>query len=329
MRMCIIFIRYLYLLLLYSFFLSFIYSNEKHVREILLAGDILDPNNEISGMDWYQDQLFLLPENLNGYLFIIPKKRIDAFLYSDNPYPIKPKKINFKTPNYKTLIKGFDGFEAIEFNKDRICISIEANYKNNMTSYIIWGTINPNTYEIKIVEENLKEIKTPIQIDNMAYESIISIEQKVILLYEANGLNLQKKVQHPTFSFDDFSIENIDGFNIEYRITDATKIDSNNKFWCINYFWPGDSQSLKPSKDSIFKKSRKGLTHQKSKVVERLIECKINANSIRISDNEPIQLVLDEKDSRNWEGIVRYNNDSFIIVTDKYPRMILGFVQNN
>ena len=55
--------------------MSFIYSNEKHVREILLAGDILDPNNEISGMDWYQDHLFLLPENLNGYLFIIPKKK--------------------------------------------------------------------------------------------------------------------------------------------------------------------------------------------------------------------------------------------------------------
>ena len=48
-----------------------------------------------------------------------------------------------------------------------------------------------------------------------------------------------------------------------------------------------------------------------------------------MSGADPIKLVSENDASRNWEGIVRYGKNSFLIVTDKYPKMILGLVKNN
>ena len=57
-----------------------------------------------------------------------------------------------------------------------------------------------------------------------------------------------------------------------------------------------------------------------------MIEFEIKDDKITTSDKEPIQLVLDEKASRNWESIVRLDDKGLLIATDKYPKMILGFV---
>ena len=73
-----------------------------------------------------------------------------------------------------------------------------------------------------------------------------------LFLYEANGKNLQKDVLQQALSLKDFSISNLKFPNIEYRITDATKVDENNKFWAINYYWPGDKKYLNPAK-GLFK----------------------------------------------------------------------------
>ena len=114
--------------------------------------------------------------------------------------------------------------------------------------------------------------------------------------------------------------------NLEYRITDVTQIDSQNKFWCINYFWPGDKKLLDPNIDLIL---YEGVTHQSSETVERLVELEIKGDEIIISDSNPIQLVLDSSKSRNWEAIARLDNIGFLIATDKYPRMIFGYISIN
>ena len=53
-------------------------------------------------------------------------------------------------------------------------------------------------------------------------------------MYEANGSNLRKDPYQLLFSVNDLSLKRIQSPNIEYRITDATKV-KNNKFWAINY----------------------------------------------------------------------------------------------
>ena len=70
----------------YSFLFFFIspnnlYATNKPIREILLAGEITNPDNEISGMDWYKEQLYLLPENATDHLFIISKIQIKEYSY--------------------------------------------------------------------------------------------------------------------------------------------------------------------------------------------------------------------------------------------------------
>ena len=46
-------------------------SKEVEPFFIEIDGPIKNSKEEISGMDWYRDNLCLLPENFNGYVFFI------------------------------------------------------------------------------------------------------------------------------------------------------------------------------------------------------------------------------------------------------------------
>lgn len=318
----------------YKFFLLFIclshsFSQEIKEKSIPLSGIITDPKQEISGLDWYEDNLILLPENLNGFVFIISKKKIIKSITSENPSPILPEVNIFKTPNYTKTIKGFEGFESIAFNNNKFFVTIEAKDNDEMKSYLAWGKINNSSLNMTIHEDSLKEIKTPIQVKNMTYESALIYKKNIVLLYEANGEKLQSKITQPVISLIDHSISSIEFPNIEYRITDVTKVDINNKFWAINYFWPGDKKRLQPSQDLIFTKHKEGMSHSQSEIVERLIQFKIENNQILLTNEKPIQLKLDDKNSRNWEGVAKLEDKGFIIATDKYPKMILAFVKHH
>tara|TARA_Y100000588_G_C14212896_1_gene907470 strand:- start:108 stop:1070 length:963 start_codon:yes stop_codon:yes gene_type:complete len=312
--------------IIYICLVSFILSKEIHIKEITLQGLITNPKQEISGMDWYNDYLFLLPENLGGFLFMIPKNQIQNAIDSRNAAPLQPQKTDFITPNYSISIPGFDGLEAIAFFNNNVLISIEAEHKGTMSGYVAWGSFDPKTLQIIIPEENIKKINTPSQIDNMSFESILVNNNEAIMIYEANGANIQKKVTQPVLSLSDFTLRKIRAPNIEYRITDVTKI-SKNKFWAINYYWSGDKKKLIPAKDKISKKYPKKESHRKVETVERLIEFEIKKDKIRLSKNAPIQLYLENGAARNWEAICRFNKNGFLIATDKYPRMILGYIK--
>ena len=195
--------------ILVLFILSPGISKEVKIRPISLSGLITNPKQEISGMDWYKDNLFLLPENLGGFLFMIPKNQIQDALLSNNSNPILPRQIKFTTPDYTSLIDGFDGLEAIAFQGKKVLISIEAESNDAMVGYVAWGQINPETFEVHMPAGNIKQIKTPTQISNMTYESIIVHDKRAVLIYEANGLNLQETVQQPVVSLLDFSSTSI------------------------------------------------------------------------------------------------------------------------
>ena len=48
-----------------------------------IDGPMKNSDEEISGMDWYYDNLILLPENLYGYAFVIKKTEIATRKTSD------------------------------------------------------------------------------------------------------------------------------------------------------------------------------------------------------------------------------------------------------
>ena len=136
-------------------------SKEVSPYYIKINGPMADGKQEISGMDWYKDNLFLLPENLNGYIFLIKKSELDSRINKTDTNVITPKIIKFETPNYKETIPGFDSFEAIAFRGYEVYISIEIRFKDRMGCMIARGHIDEESLEITIPEQTLIPFDVP------------------------------------------------------------------------------------------------------------------------------------------------------------------------
>ena len=302
-------LKYAILLLLLSI------TDGQSYTEIELDGLITDRKQEISGMTIHRNNVILLPENLNGYYFYIPFSEIlgrlsdyeRKLLYNDKP--ILPVQKTLTTRKLKERYPGLDGFEAIAFNGDDVYIMIEVRIDGKMAGLLIWGSIIPSTMEIDIPEENLMLIKPPAQIDNFSFESLTITDGQLIMIYETNGFKIIDRPFQYVVNLDDMSINKTPFPHIDFRLTDATSV-IDNKFWMINYYWTGDKKVL-------------GVEDTLS--IERLVEFKLGYNGIERSNSEYITLDnLD--DPHNWEGLIRFGN-GFLICTDKWPRMVLGYIE--
>ena len=307
-------------------------SKEVEPFFIEIDGPMKNSNEEISGMDWYQDNLCLLPENLNGYVFFINKSEIESRINKTDTNAIIPKKVDFNTPDYKKIIPGFDSFEAIAFRGHEVYLSIEIKFEDSMSCIFVRGHIDEKTLEITIPEQTFTTLDVPTYVDNLSYESLVIKNEKVYALFEANGDSIISNPYAVSVTVPGNKINKHPIANINYRITDVTKIDKNNRFWAINYFFPRDKKSLKPGKDLLIEKYGQGPTHISSERVERLVEYEIKNNRIVLTDNPHIEIALEgEKISRKWEALARYENKGFLIATDKYPKpnTILAYIPHD
>ena len=321
--------------LLFSIFLMFSCSTKQTIERapilLKIGGPMKNSDEEISGMDWYNDNLILLPENLNSYVFAIKKAELDSRIIGNDTTIIFPEQIKLNTPNYKELVPGFDSFEAIAFRGYEVYLTIEIRFADSMSCLLARGHIDEKTLEITVPEQNLTVIDVPKYVDNMSYESLVIDEDRVIALFEANGDSLIKDPYALSINSSGNDIIKYPLSSINYRIADATKIDKNNKFWVINYFFPGDRKVLKPSNDILTSKYGNGPSHSKSNRVERLIEYEIKNGKVLLTKSAPIEIELEgEKTSRKWEALARYGNKGFLIATDKYPKphTLLAFLPN-
>ena len=286
-----------------------------------IGGLMKNSDEEISGMDWYNDNLILLPENLNGYVFAIKKTELDSRINGNDTTTIFPEQIKFNTPNYKELLPGFDSFEAIAFRGYEVYLTIEIRFVDSMSCLLARGHIDEKTLEITVPEQNLTVIDVPTFVDNMSYESLVVDKNRIIAIFEANGDSLIKAPYALSINSSANDIKKYPLSSINYRIADATKIDKNNRFWVINYFFPGDRKVLKPSNDILASKYGNGPSHSRSNRVERLIEYEIKNGKISLTKSAPIEIELEgEKTSRKWEALARYGTEGFLMATDKYPK---------
>ena len=184
----------IYLLFLIALMLSC--STEQTVERtptlLKIGGPIKNSDEEVSGMDWYNDNLILLPENLNGYVFAIKKAELDSRINGNDTTTIFPEQIKLNTPNYKELVPGFDSFEAIAFRGYEVYLTIEVKFADSMSCLLARGHIDEKTLEITVPEQNLTVIDVPTYVDNMSYESLVIDKDRVIALFEANGDSLIK-----------------------------------------------------------------------------------------------------------------------------------------
>ena len=296
--------------------------------EIPLQGEAADRSLEMSGLAWYGDYLILMPQYVNkkapGFYFL-SKKKINEWLDGDRSKALKPGKIDLIIPNYDNVLGGYQGFEGLCFSGNKVYLLMESKNDGVMSSYIVAGAMDFKKKRLEIEQGKIEQITPPKNINNMGYESILKHKYRLLVLFEANGININPNASAEYYTTSLKHKESVSFPNVEYRITDVTDVDGKGRFWALNYFWPGEKERLNPGKDLIIKNYEEGKTHQQYEHVERLVEYKIRSNQISRTDSPPIQLVLDET-SRNWEGLVRLDKKGFLMIVDEHPRTILSFV---
>lgn len=298
---------------------------EQPVELILIEDAVADGSSEISGMAWHGDVLILLPQypdqfgEGHGALLAIPKMDILAYLDGKSSEPLTPTRIKLSAEGLD--IPGFQGYEAIAFYQDKIFLTIEAGEGADMRGYLISGIVEEN--EIKLDTSNIAEIPLPIASENHTNESLVVIGDKVLTFYELNGADLVPQPAAQVFDLDLNLESSIPLPNLEYRLTDAAFVDG--KIWVINYFFPGDIDML-PKVDPLAEAYGEGKTHAQYEQVERLVELNYNESGMTLTNFAPIQMTLEE-DARNWEGLVLLDQRGFLVVTDRFPATLLGFVK--
>ncbi len=303
---------------------------EVAVIEIALDGPITDANAELSGLGWYGDTLILLPQypDFSGTetaVYAIPKATIEAYLDGSATEPITPTSIPVIVDDLSNQISRFEGYESIDFIGEDAYLTIEAS-GGGMRAYLIKGSIAPDLSTLTLDASNLTKIDRQAELGNKSDEALLVTDTQIVTLYEANGVEVNESPIAHLFNTDLSAAGTTSFPNIPYRVTDVTRLDENGRFWAINYNFPG-SEDVQTDNDPLTQTYGEGATHAQSDRVERLVEFQYDADGITMIEQAPIQLqLLDGDDSRNWEGIVRLNDQGFLLVTDKFPTTILGFV---
>ena len=195
-----------------------------------------------------------------------------------------------------------------------------------MMGYLVSGKVMPDGQTIELDLSTLT--KNPLQQEqsNRSDEAILIAGEQVLTFFESNGAQANPLSHATLFDLNLMQLGILEFPSVEYRLTDASEMDSAGRFWMMNYFFPGDTDLL-PSSDPIREQYGVGETHNQYPSVERLLEFQYTPQGITLVDQAPILLELDPQgESRNWEGLVRLADLGFLLITDKFPSTILGFV---
>ena len=311
---------------------------ETPVKVIPLASPLDQPDAELSGLTWCGDKLILLPQyperfsdDGNSYFYYLERQQIEHFLDGKDGSPLLAKPIQLNEKDLRKAVSIFDGFEGITCKGNQVWLSIEAlTLLGSYQSFVVPAAISfGQSATIDIDQENLVFLSSQSGMRNIGDEAILNSQLNkldgVIALHEVNDKRAVKAPKARHISNTDNTITEIDFPNLPFRITDASTIDADNRFWVINYKYSGDKFSRK-AEDLLTEQHGEGQSHRKYYNVERLIELQLNETTISLTNSKPIPLKMLDVEGRNWEGLVRFGTQGFLIATDKHPATILGFV---
>lgn len=306
---------------------------EHRVLALPLAAPMNSPDQEFSAMAWHGERLVLVPQFPDRYdnnLYAIDRADILARIRGESSEPLPFTTIALNDGGLAATITGFEGYEAIAFDGDRVFLTAETRPGNWMLGYLVSGTVSEDGNQITLDPGQRAPIPAQAVLTNMTDESLIIDGDRIVTIYEANGANVNPDAVANLFSRDVEKLDPIPLTNLDYRITDATALDDQRRFWAINYFWPGDEKLEPANPEALAARFGQGASHTTTDQVERLVEFQIDDDEILLSDTPPMQLnLLPAGVARNWEGIVRLQDgdvDGFLLVTDKFPVTILGYV---
>jgi len=313
---------------------------EAGFQRIPLTKPLSSWNSEISSMAWYGDELVIVPQNpwfsdeestWDGALYAINRQDIIDRLSGKSSGKLNPQPVPLYADGLYLSIRGFDGFEGIAFNGDQVYMTIEAADNDGSIGHIVSGTITPDLSQITLDADTVQNLPRQANRTNKSDEVIFVTPDEVVTMYEVNGVDINT---NPFARYFNHALEG--PFprpmpHIEYRLTDATALDEQGRFWVINIYWDGEWIYLAEN-DPIAAKYGEGTRHRQQENVERLLEMQYTPDGITLTETPPVQIKLSWLHiPRNWEALVRLDDNAsglhgFLIATDKFPWTILAFL---
>lgn len=250
---------------------------------------------------------------------MLERAAIAAVLEGKSDAPLVPTTVPLTNPEVLRAVPNFDGVEAIVFDGDRLWIAVESRDTCEMASYLLFGTLNPAANAITLDPAPAHQLDLCKQICNLSVESLVLWQGTLLMLGEANGKNVCAAPMAQRAGLNGQVLAALSMPNIEYRVTDASSADSEARFWVINYLWPPERSLLQPADERA----------DATAPVEQLLELRIEGDAIRRTDTPPIDLRAGRPahtEPHNWEGLVRFDDRGFLLVTDAFPRTVLAFM---
>lgn len=310
------------------------------VLQLCLAGEAAARGNEYSGLAWHGDELYLLPQwshaglararaapGFTGpYLYRIPGARVRAWVDGVDRRPIAPERVPIDLRRFAED-PDWQGFEALAFDGDEAALAIELGDHDRMAGLFVTGTLDASR-GLVLRPQGLR-LEVPQRSENNSYEALVRSSGSWLALFELNGMDTSCASQALRFhtAADTPSVVAVE--SLPYRITDATPPDAQGRFWATQYSYrdPNDDGECRRSiravgcfTEAVDCDVRGGATRS----VERLIELRDEGIAVHATGRRI--MLLREDRPRNWEGIARLDGRGFLIVTDEWPRSILGFV---
>lgn len=307
------------------------------VQTVPLAGPLANANAEVSGLTWHGPDLLLLPQHPfrmsgradHGLLFALSRDKIEAFLSGRRDGPLRPRPVTLLAPALEERSPVYQGCEALAVRGERAYLASEAvadAETGAMRGFLFAGRLRGDT--LRLNTRRRATLPPQTQAPNMAYETLISSSTRVAAIYEANGRNVNPQPRAALFSPALQRLQKLAFPPLEYRLTDATAMDSKGRFWVMNYFFPGEREKLDPARDPL--SSARSPSSIPLGPVERLVEFQLDKNGFRRTSAPPLRLSPRPGTPRNWEGLARYKSAArgpgFLLITDQYPGTVLGFV---
>ena len=301
------------------------------IREIGLDLPVAQERAEFSGLDWWGDRLVLLPQypaifapDGHAALPTIPRSRLESYLSGEDTTAIRPEMVPFEDGGLPERVVGWDGYEAIAFDGDRVFLTIECLTHAEWTAVLVRASVSFDPLRIVVDAETRRMIPGASKRPNFTEEASFVVDGRVTTIHELNGRRVNAEPVALRFDEDLVPLGTWTMPAIEYRVTDATSLDAEGRFWVFNQFWPGEARVVGAREDAFATQDR-----PPGRPVERVVPLRLVDGRIVLDPTRPlVELVLRTDDvARNWEGLARWNDEGLLIVTDRHPRTIFAFVQ--
>ena len=216
------------------------------VLGICLAGDAAARANEYSGLAWHGDELFLLPQwsprgltrarsqpgFTRPWLYRIPGARLRAWVDGRDRSPITPERVALDTLDLANN-PDYQGFEAIAFDGDRAALVVERGDRDRMSGLLVTARLDPSRGVV--LDRDALALDVPMRSDNHAYEALTRVDGSWLALFELNGMDTSCASTALRLDPRGGDPRAVAVEPIPYRVTDATTVDAQRRFWVTQY----------------------------------------------------------------------------------------------